>query len=397
MSAKRILVLAGAAALLLIVGCRSAHVTSAILYIDQQMYDKAISVLHEGLDYSPDEAEAYFYLGEGHSKKAEVMIRDNDYVASKTNYSMSYDYYQKALEMDPELDGRVQESLLYNYFMQRNNAINEYRAGYLEAAEGYYRLAYAALPDSIAPIQSLARMKINLAIEQGNDPAILQEALDLLDQVLAVNPGAYELLQDKANVLSRIDRKDDAAAIYEQLLAEHPDDAPLLVDIANLAQEQGDRERAADLLVRVMHIYETDEDTENDEDVYFLALQAAAIYGDNLVKRYPEAIGMYGKALDLEDIAEENTLLQKLQLHYNYGVQLEEEAAVVEDPAAKADLELRAKEQFETGVNVGNALVGAYFESQFGYYYLALCYGKLDDTANFDLNMEQYRRLTPQE
>lgn len=397
MSAKRILVLTGAAALLLIVGCRSAHVTSAILYIDQQMYDKAISVLHEGLDYSPDEAEAYFYLGEGHSKKAEEMIRDNDYAGSRRNYSMSYDYYQKTLEMNPELDDRVQESLLYNYFMQRNNAINEYRAGYLEAAEGYYRLAYAALPDSIAPIQSLARLKINLAIEQDNDPAIMQEALDLIDQVLDVNPDAFELLQDKANVLTRLDRKEDASAIYDKLLAEHPDDAPLLVDIANLAQEQGDRERAASLLVRVMNIYETDDDTENDEDVYFLALQAAAFYGDILVKRYPEAIDMYAKALDLEDIPEENTLLQKLQLHYNYGSQLEEEANAEEDPVAKADLLQKAREQFEIGVNVGNALVSQYFESQFGYYYLALSYGKLNDTPNFDLNMEQYRRLTPSE
>ena len=126
MSAKKILVLAGLMALIIIAGCRSAHVTSAIIYIDQQMFDKAIGVLHEGLDYSPDEAEAYFYLGEAHSKKAEEDIRDNAYLEASRNYGMAYDYYQKTLAMEPGLYEKVEESLLYSYIMQSNNAKNEY-------------------------------------------------------------------------------------------------------------------------------------------------------------------------------------------------------------------------------------------------------------------------------
>ena len=83
MTSKRILVTVGLALLFVLPGCRSAHVTSAILYIDQQMYDKAIDVLHEGLEYSPDEADAFFYLGEAHTKQAEENVRDNDYLAAK--------------------------------------------------------------------------------------------------------------------------------------------------------------------------------------------------------------------------------------------------------------------------------------------------------------------------
>ena len=65
--------------------------------------------------------------------------------------------------------------------------------------------------------------------------------------------------------------------------------------------------------------------------------------------------------------------------------------------AEDAALEQRSREQFEYGVNVGNSLVGSYLESQHGYYYLALCYGKLGDTANFEMNMEQYRKLSGEE
>ncbi len=397
MSAKKILVLAGMLALIVIAGCRSAHVTSAIIYIDQQMFDKAIDVLHEGLDYSPDEAEAYFYLGEAHSKKAEEDIRDNGYLAASRNYGMAYDYYKKTLEMEPTLYEKVQESLLYSYIMQSNNAKNEYQAGFYEAAEGYFRLAYASLPDSVAPIKNLARMKIRLAMENDNDPAILDEALALLDQVLDVNPGAYELLSDKANVLSRLDRKPEAAAIYDDLLANHPDDAALMIDIANLSQEQGDNERAGDLLVRVMNIYENDDDMANDENVYFLALQAGAFYGDSRVGRYQEAIDLYQKALSLEDMPTESTLLGKLKLHHDYGKKLGEEYNAEEEAVAKADLEQRTVEQFQTGVNVGNALVSQYFESVNGYFYLAECYRMLEDEANYNMHMDSWRKLSGME
>lgn len=393
MSAKRSLTLVFLLGLLALIGCRSAHVTSAILYIDQQMYDRAIAVLHEGLDYSPDEAEAYFYLGEAHSKHAEQFIRDNEFLEAKLNYSMAYDYYVKAREMDPLLTDRVLESLDYNYVLQSNNAKREYQAGWHEAAEGFFRLAYAALPDSTSPIKNLARMKIQLATENKNDQAMLNEALDLLDTVLAENPSAYELLSDKANVLGKLGRKDEAARIYDELLESNPDDAALMIDIANLAREQGQYERSADLLVRVMHLFETDDDVANDEDVYFLALQAASFYNDRDVLRYEDSLQLLEKALYLEDVPQESTLLQKLQTHYKYGESLEESAAAEIDPARKAELEQKAQEQFRSGVDAGEALVGMYFESQNGFFYLGLCHGKLGNEAQMNQHMDSYRRL----
>ncbi len=394
MTSKRILVSAGLVLLFALPGCRSAHVTSAILYIDQQMYQKAIDVLHEGLEYSPDEADAFFYLGEAHTKQAEENVRDNEFLAAKLNYTTAYDYYQKAKAMDPTLAERVQESLMYSYVLRNNDAKNEYQGQYYEAAEGQFRLAYACLPDSIAPIKNLARMKIRLAADSGENQELYTEALNLLDQVLAENPGAYELLSDKANVLGRLGRRDEASAIYDQLLADHPDDAPLLIDIANLSKDQRQFERSADLLVRVVGIYESDDDVGNDEDVYFLVLQAAGLYSGVDVHRYATALDLYEKALRLESVPEEETLLQKLQIHYKYGDDLEKEAAAETDPARQAELQRQAREQFEKGVNTGNALVGQYFESVNGFFYLGLCHGKLGNETLMNENMATYRKLS---
>ena len=60
-------------------GCRSAHTTSAILYIDEQNYDKAVQVIHEGFQYRDDEPDAFYYLGEAYSHLAEEAVENNEY------------------------------------------------------------------------------------------------------------------------------------------------------------------------------------------------------------------------------------------------------------------------------------------------------------------------------
>ncbi len=106
-------------------------------------------------------------------------------------------------------------------------------------AEGFFRLAYASLPDSISPIKNIAVMKIRQASENNDDPAILGEAVTLLDEVLVQRPGAYDLLADKANVLAKLGRTDEATRIYDDLLREHGSDTFLLNDMAQLAVQDG--------------------------------------------------------------------------------------------------------------------------------------------------------------
>ncbi len=398
MTRKASILLAGLTVLVVFAGCRSAHVTSAILYLDQNQFDKAVNVLHEGLDYNPEEPEAFFYLGEAHTKIAEEAVaRENDYLKARDNYKMAYEYYVQARDLDPvNLTERVGEALRYSYVRCTNDASRELREDFYESAEGYFRLAYAALPDSTGPIKNIARMKIIQANkpETENPDALLNEALDLLDDVLVHDPDAYGLQADKANVLAKLGRSDEANAIYTELMAEHPDDAALLIDIASLAQDNQEYERAADLYVRVIDIYEEDEDTQNDEQIYELALQAATFYIDSSVGRYADALVYYDRALRLEDNPKESTMLPKLQTHYKYGKELSEAAAAETDPVRKAELEQQAKEQFTIGVNVGNALVNTYFESQNGFFYLALCHNELGDEAAFKVNMDRYQSLS---
>ena len=82
MTRVRFILLAGLlvlASLAVLAGCRSAHTTSAILYIDEQNYDKAVQVIHEGFEYRDDEPDAFYYLGEAYSHLAEEAVDDDDF------------------------------------------------------------------------------------------------------------------------------------------------------------------------------------------------------------------------------------------------------------------------------------------------------------------------------
>jgi len=174
-----LLVLAGFSGL---AGCRSAHTTSAILYIDEQNYDKAVEVIHEGFEYRDDEPDAFYYLAEAHSHLAEEAVEDDDFDEAKKNYELAYEAYRRAEELDPAgFEDKVETALTYNYNNRIRQASLDWQESYYEQAEGHLRLAFAALPDSMTPIKNIARMKMQQAAvaESERSNELFGESLDL--------------------------------------------------------------------------------------------------------------------------------------------------------------------------------------------------------------------------
>jgi len=265
---------------------------------------------------------------------------------------------------------------------------------YFESAEGQYRLAFAAYPDSTAPIKTIARMKMYLAepADAETRTALYGEALALLDQVLESRPEAYAMQADKADVLNKLGRNEEAGAIYDRLIIEHPEDTSLLIDIASLADEERRFERAADLYVQVSVLFEQSDDLDDDADIYPLTMQAARYYGQPGVLRYASALEQYEKALRLEDVdfggPKPETLFQKQKLHYDFGKSLQSAA----DGAT--ELIPEAREQFEFSVNTGNALVAIDVENAFAYFYLGMAHTELGNAQLSAENLSTYERLS---
>ncbi|MFN2370931.1 MAG: tetratricopeptide repeat protein [Candidatus Krumholzibacteriia bacterium] len=390
--------LAGLVLLAAFAGCRSAHTTSAILYIDEQNYDKAVAVIHEGFQYSDNEPDAYFYLGEAYSHLGEDAVQEDDFSEAKKNYELAYEAYTKALELDRENYGeQVENSLRYNYNNRLSDAKRDWDDGYYEQAEGHLRLAYAALPDSTTPIKSIARMKMQMSAQDslavGKDE-LLTEALTLLDEVLAKDPDAYDLQLDKANVLANLGRNAEASAIYDQLLREHGDDQQLLMEIANLANEEGDDARAADFYVRIVDLNEADTDASNDALNGDMLVAAGTWYGSPRVGRYEDAIKVLDRATSYEETPRANTMLMRVRTYYNYGKKLKDESAAATDPAQQADSLNRAKTMFQRAVEVGNAMTNLYPTVADGFLFLSMAQVELGDYTASDANFKTYQELS---
>jgi len=400
MTKSRILLLAVLAALLalaLLGGCRSAHTTSAILYIEQEQYQKAIDVIDEGLQYNPDDPEGYYFQGEAYSRMAQEAIDDNDYLAAKRALTMAYQKYTKARDMaDPEgeIPEMVTESLDINYKNTLRDGRQMWREQHYEEAEGFFRLAYAALPDSLDSIKDIAVMKIQQAEAATPDSASMlrNEALTLIDQVLADRPEVYSLRADKAYVLTQLDRTEEAQAIYDELLREHGDDPTLLLDVVGLYSKQGRYEEAGDLFLRVADIYLNDTDPTNESQLKGLYSEAG--YNYTLAQNFPAALDAYSLASE-QDVNDTQLLLQRLQLNFQYGQQLLNESVqlAASDPERAAELEAEGRRILQRGVDVGNALVALAPSNADGFYFLANAQALLGDEAAYNENMKTYNEL----
>jgi tetratricopeptide (TPR) repeat protein len=388
------------AATLLLAGCRSAHTTSAILYIDEQNYNKAVQVIHEGFEFSDNEPDAFYYLGEAYSHLAEEAVEADNFPEALKNYELAYEAYMRALELNAkDFSEQVGNSLEINYSNRLRDAKSDWDDKYYEQAEGQLRLAYAALPDSLTPIKSIARMKMQMSVEDtfaAQKEVLLEEALTLLDQVLLKKPLAYELQLDKANVLAGLGRNEDAGTIFDRLLMEHGDDAGLLGDIANLAIEDDDYARAADFYVRIVDLHEADTDAANDTNNKAMLVSAGTWYARANVGRYEDAIHVLDRAANLEIVPTDNTMLMRVRTYYNYGKHLKDQATNATDPVEKADLDTRSKAMLNRAVEVGMAMTNQFVANGQGFLFLSMAQMELGDFAASETNFKTYEQLRPE-
>ena len=397
MTQSRLILLAGLLAVIAVTGCRSAHTTSAILYIDEQNYDKAVAVIHEGFQYGDNEPDAYFYLGEAYSHLAEESVEANDFPQAKKNYELAYDAYQRSIELAPdEWTKMVNTSLEYNYGTRLRQAALDWDENFFEQAEGHLRLAYAALPDSLTPIKSIARMKMQMADEDTTGvmaTPLREEALELLDQALAANPDAYTLNLNKANVLDQLGRDEEAGILYDELLAEHSDDTDLLLDIASLAVDKGDYARAADFYVKIVDLNEADLDGGNDADNKLLLRSAGSWYAIESVGRFDDAIAALDRSAEMDESLDEKTMLARMTTYYAYGKKLKEDASLETDEVLQSDLKARSEEKLRRAIEIGTAMTNNFPANAQGFFNLSMAQMEIGDFTASEASYKTFEEL----
>ena len=182
-------------------------------------------------------------------------------------------------------------------------------------------------------------------------------------------------------------------SVRRDVLAEHGDDTGLLIDIANLAIDDGDYARAGDFYVMVVDLNETDTDATNDADNKSMLVAAGTWYAGSNVGRYEDAIAVLDRAADLETIPTSNTLLMRQRTYYQYAKDIKKQAETETDPALKTELADKSTTLFNRAMEIGVAMTNNFPATAEGFLYLSLTQFELGDFAGAEANNKTFEEL----
>jgi tetratricopeptide (TPR) repeat protein len=288
-------------------GCHSTQVSSGILYQNQNNHQKAVRMFREALLYNDEEAAAHYQLAWSLS----ILAKDDDFNgtldSARVRLAEAHEHYLLAKQYDPEEydvtperdHSPAEDAIASNYSHWFNKAVKYNEAGQPEQAAVYFDLAYVSDPRGERGFNariSYLKLEMNEATENEDEAGMLA-VLEELDRVEAPNVEAQaDLVNTKALVLNNLGRRAEAAQLYEQLLADNPEDIALLGKVADARRESGDLEGAGELMVRIVAVVDADTEMERaDRLAHYLT--AMYLYYD--AEQYPRCIEVGQKALPL--------------------------------------------------------------------------------------------------
>lgn len=222
------LAVAALAGAMVVAGCTNANLVGGRNYVDQGVYDKAVTVLEKAVQELPDDPEAHFLLGKSY--------------AARQNYEKAAVELNRTSELDPGYyklrADTVRQDNHAKLFKSGNELLN---AGQFEEALDRYQKALLFKPEA-------ADVRTNVAYaytKLGRRDEAAQEYIRIYEldnkNVDALKTAIQMMLEDK--------KRDQAIALCQRFLEEHPGDlevTSVLSDIhmseAEAARDRGDSE-----------------------------------------------------------------------------------------------------------------------------------------------------------
>jgi len=283
---------------LMLFGCRSKEVESALIYINQQNdWNKAMEQLKMAVQVNPADVEAHVLLAEGYGQFG-------DY----ENMVKEIDTAEKLMEGAPNPKFQTKLNYLRDKYwrISFNKGVGNVKKDSLEAAkkdfencilidanrpESYQNLGYVnvQLKNLDAAVENYkAAVKIN---PKDTDALIslinlyinakkYQEAIDACDKILAMDPDNAQAIAEKAMAYDLLGNTEEAFKAYEQALAKNPDNKDLLFNMGRLYYRKGQYEQAIEKFKAVLESNPDDfESNVNIGNAYLLI-------AENYLKKY---------------------------------------------------------------------------------------------------------------
>lgn len=253
-------------------GCRSKEVESALIYINQQNdWDKAMEQLQLAVQTNPSDVEAQVYLTEGYGRRGEYQKMNEHFEiamklmggAGKANQKfidkLNYDRDRFWRECFNKGVSNVKNEKLADAAVNFQNCITIDA----ERPEAYRNLGYVNLQtdnveSAIQNYQDVIRIspkdtqtmtdlgRLYMRAEQYN------KTIELMDKLLAIDSLNVDAITQKAMAFDYLNEPEKAFAAYEEALAKRPDDVDLMFNLGRLYFLKDNFEKAVENFRKVL-------------------------------------------------------------------------------------------------------------------------------------------------
>lgn len=283
-------------------GCRSKEMQSALIYINQQNdWDKAMEQLELAVQVNPADAEAHVYLGEGYGRKGEFQKMNEHYETAMNLLSAPGKANQKLVDKIT-VDRNRFWSQTFNKgvdYVKRDSlqrAIDEFKNSIIidpSHTEGYKNVAYVNermenFDGAVKAYEEVLRISPQdtvIMIHLGRLYMLTKQhekTIELMDKVLAIDPDNVDAISQKAMAYDYLEQSDKAFEAYEDALARRPDDPDLRFNFGRLYFMRDDYQNAINQFEKVLEI--NPDDLESNVNVANSYLSLA----QNVLTKYRE-------------------------------------------------------------------------------------------------------------
>lgn len=342
----RKLILVGLGALVLwgLMGCATKEATSLKIYVQQKLWDKAITQGNQALLKTPDDGNTHYFMGAAfYGKDVDLKPEAPDYADSSELYlKQAYEHFTRAKSLAPGDWGKSADDNIVSMFGRHyNRGVIATKKNDHTTAAVEYRLAQLADPENYKGYYAHAAALWPLSLEakaKGDDAKFMEFSevvLKDLDKVLELKPTDKDELvstwQTRGEVLYKRGDIAGAQESYGKAVELDPENYELMLTVAERFYNANDFENAANYFAQALGIQERlNLIEESDVDAY-LALGNAY----TKTNRRAEAIDAFQKALDLKP-NDPSVMYSVMVSHYKTAEAAEKDGKMDEAKAACA-------------------------------------------------------------
>jgi len=379
-----------ALAVLGIFGCASKEKTGMKIYVQQELYDKAIEQGSTELAADPQDGDTHYFVGAAYFGKDNGLDPEAPgYADSSEKYlTKAYEHFTAAKTYSEASWGLDADNNIVSMFGRHYNlGVIAAKKGDHSTAAMEYRLASVGDPENFKGYYAHGSSVWELAREakKNGEDAEFEElskvVLNDLNKVIQLGTddqettiAVYQTIGDVEYSNGNLQAAQDA---YKKAVALSPENYNLLITMGERFYNENDYDNAAAMFQDAMSVKERLNLIDADDAGVYSSLGHAL----SQLNRRDEAIAAYKKVLEI-DPSDNNTKYNIMVTFYKSGEQAEKDG----NTAA-------AKQYYNQAVEIGNELIGVDPSKPEYWQVRGLCKRGLGDFAGAARDLKEFRDL----